>query len=64
VLCLQKPASPVIRQLASDALPQTSSCLPVISQGIVTSAEAVMLFASVVGLSVSRKSWLSFDGIS
>jgi len=43
--CLQKPASPVIQQEALDALPQTLPFLPVISQGIVTSADAVMLFS-------------------
>jgi len=64
VSCLQKPASPLIWQQASDALPQTSSFLPGISQGIVTSVDAVMLFTSVVGLSLSRTSWLNFDRIS
>jgi len=53
--CLQKPALPVIRQQASDALPQTSSFSPVISQGIVTSVDEVMSFDSVVRLSVSGK---------
>ena len=58
--CFQKPASPVIQEQASDALPY----LPVVSQGIVTSADEVMSFDSVVHLSVRRKLLLNFDRLS